>query len=440
MINYNKVLSCLALLLACGAAMAQNGVTSPYSRYGFGLLSDQSTTANKGMGGISYGLRSQSMINVGNPASYSGIDSLTYLFDAGITLQNTNYNNGSQKMNVKNSSLDYLAMQFRAFKNVGMTLGFVPYSKINYDFSSSSTVRDDEDGTAVSTVSNTGSGGLSQAFIGVGAQVIPNLSVGANLSYLWGDVDHTIANSYSGATAWAYTRNYTSEIKTYKLDLGAQYTLDLSKKEKLTLGVTYSLGHDVDADAYRVQYTSDTSTGSTTIIDQRIDTIGNAYQLPATIGVGATYVYDKRLTVGFDYTYQKWAGVKYPYFQGSGESTADEMDGWQFRDVHKFAVGMEYLPNPIARSIFKRMRYRVGGYYTNPYVKVKGVSSSEYAVGAAVVVPIFNSHSSKTSFLSVGAEYVNVSPSKGSLIKENYLKLSVGLTFGQIWFYKWKVQ
>ena len=427
-------------LFLSGAAMAQNGVTSPYSRYGFGLLSDQSTTANRGMGGISYGLRSQSMINVGNPASYSGIDSLTYLFDAGITLQNTNYNNGTLKMNVKNSSLDYLAMQFRAFKNVGMTLGFVPFSKINYSFSSSSTIRDDEDGTVSSTIANSGSGGLSQAFIGVGAQVVKNLSVGANLSYLWGDVDHTIANSYSGATAWSYTRNYTSEIKSYKLDLGVQYTLDFSKKHQLTLGATFSPGHDVDADAYRVQYTSDTSTGSTTIINQSVDTISNAYQLPTTIGVGATYVYDKRLTVGLDLTYQKWAGVKYPYFKGSGETSADEMDGWEFRDVFKVAVGAEYQPNPLARSIFKRMRYRLGGYYTNPYIKVKGISSNEYGVGGAVVVPIFNSHSSKTSFLSVGAEYVNVSPSKGSLIKENYLKLTVGLTFGQIWFYKWKVQ
>ncbi len=439
MITYNKVLGCLALLLFSGAMTAQNGVTSPYSRYGFGLLSDQSTTANKGMGGVSYGLRSQSMVNIGNPASYSGIDSLTYLFDAGVTLQNTNYDNGTLKMNVKNSSLDYLAMQFRAFKNVGMTAGFIPYSKINYSFSSSSTVRDDEDGSVISSVANSGSGGLSQAFIGVGAKVMNNLSVGANLSYVWGDVDHTIANSYSGATAWSYTRNYTSEIKTYKLDLGLQYTMELSRKRSLTLGLTYSLGHDVDANAYKVQYTSDTSTGSTSIINQRIDTIGNAYQLPHTLGIGAAYVYDKRFTVGLDYTYQKWAGVKYPYFKGSGEATAEEMDGWEFRDVHKFALGMEYIPSFTARSIFKRMRYRLGGYYSNPYIKVKGVDSGEYGVGGAVVVPIFNSHSSKASYLSVSAEYVNVSPKSG-LIKENYLKLGVGLTFGQIWFYKWKVQ
>ncbi len=439
MITYNKVLSCLTLLFFSGAMTAQNGVTSPYSRYGFGLLSDQSTTANKGMGGISYGLRGQSMVNVGNPASYSGIDSLTYLFDAGVTLQNTNYDNGTLKMNVKNSSLDYLAMQFRAFRNVGMTAGFIPYSKINYSFSSSSTVREDEDGSVISSVANSGSGGLSQAFVGVGAKVVDNLSVGANLSYLWGDVDHTITNSYSGATAWSYTRSYTSEIKTYKLDLGLQYTMELSKKRSLTLGLTYSLGHHVDADAYRVQYTSDTSTSSTQIINQRIDTIGNAYQLPHTFGIGAAYVYDKRFTVGLDYTYQKWAGVKYPYFKGSGETTAEEMDGWEFRDVHKLAVGMEYIPSFTARSIFKRMRYRLGGYYSNPYIKVKGTGFSEFGVGGAVVVPIFNSHSSRASYLSVSAEYVNVSPKSG-LIKENYLKLGVGLTFGQIWFYKWKVQ
>lgn len=149
----------LLFTMIAGVVMAQNGVNSPYSRYGFGLLSDQSTSANKGMGGLSYGLRNKYQINVGNPASYSAIDSLTFLFDAGITLQNANFDNGSVKMNTKNSSLDYLAFQFRMFKNIGMTAGFLPYSKINYSFSSSEKVREDEEGTVYSYESFAGDGG-----------------------------------------------------------------------------------------------------------------------------------------------------------------------------------------------------------------------------------------------------------------------------------------
>ena len=39
------------------ATFAQtNGVNSPYSRYGFGILSDRSMGFNKGMGGVAMGL------------------------------------------------------------------------------------------------------------------------------------------------------------------------------------------------------------------------------------------------------------------------------------------------------------------------------------------------------------------------------------------------
>ena len=66
------------------AALAQSGSNSPYTRYGFGQLSDQHFGNSKAMGGISYGLRNGLQINASNPASYSAVDSLTFIFDAGL--------------------------------------------------------------------------------------------------------------------------------------------------------------------------------------------------------------------------------------------------------------------------------------------------------------------------------------------------------------------
>ena len=61
-----------------------NKTTSPYSMYGYGVLSDKGIGASRGMGGISYGLRNQN-INPGNPASYANVDSLTFIFDIGVS-------------------------------------------------------------------------------------------------------------------------------------------------------------------------------------------------------------------------------------------------------------------------------------------------------------------------------------------------------------------
>jgi hypothetical protein len=86
------------------------------------------------------------------------------------------------------------------------------------------------------------------------------------------------------------------------------------------------------------------------------------------------------------------------------------------------------------------MRYRLGGYYADPYVKVKDADTREYGVSGAIVTPLLSQRSGKTSMLTISAEYVKVDPKRNNLIKENYLRVGVGLTFSETWFYKWKVQ
>ncbi len=48
---------------------AQNGINSPYSRYGFGIQSERAMGFNKGMGGVAQGFRNGQQINIANPAS-----------------------------------------------------------------------------------------------------------------------------------------------------------------------------------------------------------------------------------------------------------------------------------------------------------------------------------------------------------------------------------
>ena len=104
MIRFRHTLGALLLTMLSGAAVAQNNTNSPYTRYGYGQLADQGSANSKGMGGVAYALRDKFQVNFANPASYSAVDSLTFIFDGGISLQNTNFSNGVQKLNAKNSS------------------------------------------------------------------------------------------------------------------------------------------------------------------------------------------------------------------------------------------------------------------------------------------------------------------------------------------------
>ena len=79
-----KIFAAIAIVAVTVSAQAQNPM-SPYSKYGYGILNDNATSAQRAMGGVGYAMSSGRQINAMNPASYAAIDSLTFLFDMGLT-------------------------------------------------------------------------------------------------------------------------------------------------------------------------------------------------------------------------------------------------------------------------------------------------------------------------------------------------------------------
>ncbi|MDR2691945.1 MAG: hypothetical protein LBB73_06560, partial [Dysgonamonadaceae bacterium] len=103
------VLRVFALAVFPGIAFAQNSTNSPYTRYGYGSLADKAFASQRAMGGIGYGLRSPYMINPMNPASYSGIDSLTFMFDMGAMAQVAWFEDKAGKERKINGNVEYIA-------------------------------------------------------------------------------------------------------------------------------------------------------------------------------------------------------------------------------------------------------------------------------------------------------------------------------------------
>ena len=103
-----KQLTVIALAMLATTGWAQSGTNSPYSQYGLGILSDQSTGFNRSMNGLALGFREHNQVTPANPASYSAIDSLSFIFDAGISLQQTNFKEGGRKLNANNADFEYV--------------------------------------------------------------------------------------------------------------------------------------------------------------------------------------------------------------------------------------------------------------------------------------------------------------------------------------------
>lgn len=398
-------------LTGFSTVMAQTGVNSPYSRYGLGLLSDQSTGITKSMGGIGAGFRFPNTLNLKNPASYSTVDTLTFIADLGFAMQNGNFNENGVRVNARNGYIDHLTMQFRILPKVGMTVGFMPFANVGYGFSQTEPVRRDEDGEITATNTYSGTGSVRQFIGGLGWRPTKWLSVGANASYLSGDIAHFITNTYSSADVQSRSKTYSTEMSALKLDFGLQNTITLGDRS-LVLGVTYTPAQVLESETF---VTDVHSVGDTTYID-------NAFSLPDMLSAGFTYRWDKGM-IGADVSYQTWS--KASFF---GQKTGS--------DKISAAVGFMYRPEENSRNILKRTSYQAGLNFAQPYFNVGGQKGPmQLGVSAGFSMPISNSYGSM-SYLHVSGEYVRVQPMSKGMITENYIRINVGVTFMERWFMK----
>ena len=266
-----------------------------------------------------------------------------------------------------------------------------------------------------------GDGGLHQLYLGAGFKIFKNLSVGANISYLWGDITHTRAMTFpNNSSTLPLTTVTGTSIQSYKLDFGAQYTQAFGKKHEATLGVVFSPGHDLGNDSYVQDQLGDSNTGATINTRDTVATFGS----PMSFGIGLSYVYDKRLTVGADFTFQKWSSVTYMNAKNA------------FCNRTKIALGAEFLPNPLGRSYLAHVKYRLGAYYSQPYYKINGMrAANEYGVTAGFGLPIPRTR----SVLSLSAQYVRTEGKTAAFLNENTLRVCIGVTFNERWFFKRKV-
>ena len=111
--------------------VSQAQITSPYSKFGYGLLNDNATSAQRQMGGVGYGMNSGRQINVMNPASYAATDTLTFLFDMGVDFtvlkSSENTSSGTNKLTQYGGGIDYITMQVPIGKRMGAGLSLVPF-------------------------------------------------------------------------------------------------------------------------------------------------------------------------------------------------------------------------------------------------------------------------------------------------------------------------
>lgn len=434
MILHKKIIGTVLLAsLYVAPAIAQSGTNSPYSQYGLGQLSEQTSGFNRGMNGLGLGFREHNQVNYINPASYSSIDSLTFIFDAGLSGQVTNFSENGQKKNANNADFEYAVAAFRASKHLGVSFGIIPFTNIGYNYSISGYLNGDKSTTFTNTYN--GSGGMHQIYLGAGWEFVKGLSIGANVSYIWGDIDRSVVNSYSDGYINTLSKYYTATISSYRIDFGLQYTLPLNKKNSLTLGLTYGLGHKLNSDPSCMVISTNTTTA---VADTTSFTVNNGLEIPTSFGAGLTWNNNNKLKLGADFTYQKWGDTKFPVYKVINAVPSYSLSDEYYSDRYKLTIGGEFCNNETSRNFIDRIRFRAGASYASSYYKVNGQDGpDEISVSVGFGIPIVNAYNNR-SILNISGQWVR-SEAPG-MLKENTFRINIGITFNERWFMKWKVE
>lgn len=411
-----KALLLMSLFLCTFLSLnAQRNTYSPYSRYAYGLLHEPVMGQSVAMGGASYGLRTASYINPMNPASYSAIDTLTFLFDFSCSANLSQYREQDLRGLNLGYTLDHFAMKFPLSKHWGLAMGLYEYSKLGYLYGASGVLpgmQGEDDVTYVESYS--ASGGLNNLFIGTSISLFDCLSLGINWNYKFGNLSYTNTLSYSNSLYKGYAENDLLYLRQSNFDFGLQYFQKIGKKHRFVVGATYSMPQKFYSEV-----------NSTHIVRDTLQVAPDAdyrFSTPLSYGLGLSYTFDNRLTVAVDYAYQDWANAEY-------YSHTDTLASTQ-----RLALGVEYLPARMADYYYQVIKYRAGLQISDSYINFAAGNLKDISLTFGAGLPLKGQRSVLNLAFEIGK---TITPNK-QFIQENYYKMTLSVAFNETWFMKRK--
>lgn len=410
MLKINKLIATsLLVMVACSTSFAQTASNSPYTRYGYGQLVEPVTTSGRAMGGTAYASRGTMSPNFMNPASYSSVDSLTFIFDVAASGYSAFYTENGNSESYINGGLSHVTMQFPVARNIGMSFGLVPFSTAGYKFGMI-----DEDALAQSVYA--GTGGLNQTYVGASFRVFKNLSLGVNASYLFGNLQHSYVPVFYDETVTTYSRHSEMSINHVKFDFGLQYTKKMTGNREFTIGAVFAPGGAMNGESIDLK-----------LSESKVDTLNltkGGFEMPMNVGLGINYKWKQKFTVAADVQFQNWA--KSQYFQRTDT----------LNNRYRVALGFEYIPKQFDRSYTNNIRYRAGVNYNRSYLNINGHHLNEVGVSVGAGLPLRGNK----SMVNLALEYTMLQAPGTNYLKENYLKFTLNMTINELWFFKNKFQ
>lgn len=413
----------ISLSLFSIAVSGQLQVTSPYARFNIGNLVPSASYKSLGMGGAGIGMKSGNSVFFANPASYSAIDTNSFVFDFGIDYGIVRLTDHKDHFKSDDMNFDHLIMAFPITKGFGFAVGVVPLSDGYYKLSESvlktSPNYDPIVGEFLSV--HNGDGGFNNLFLGTGLKITRKLSAGINMRMLFGQENRSYQVNFADYNN-VYNNNAVEKLEMHGIsfDYGLQYTTSLKKDYFITAGLSISPGKNYKTNYQQLSYKYTAYNTRDTISYTANDSTRTF--LPATIGAGISVGKTNKFTASLDYVLTRWSAAKIP---GPGNYTADS---------RSCRFGIEYIPDKYSNfGIFQRLEYRLGGHFGDSYLIINNDQIKEYGASFGLGVPLRRTYSRVNFYF----DYTRKSGSGTDILHiEDFYTMGVSLNLHDFWFIK----
>lgn len=407
---------------------------SPYSKFGIGVLSNPGTAYTRSMGGVGVATRDNRYLNVMNPAAVTARDTLAFMADFSLTQNNSYYRQGdissvNNTFNIKN-----LSMSFPIWKSSAFMVGFAPFSSVAYEVTSQEKNPEVIGHTGNITDAFNGTGSLYQLYVGAGVTFWKRLSLGAQFTYYFGNLEKASTRSFSSSSYRSIYSGTQMSLHGFNGKFGLQYEQPIGKKDKLILGATFRMPtqlRGVDKDA--VHPYGKIEMMQTAIQSDVVDTLVRNYiglenvRIAQELGFGLSYRHSDKWSAEINYSYADWQN------SGMDKVTGFKSEGFSANRSSSFNAGFEIIPNRSdIRYYMRRCSYRVGGYYNVEYYRYKSQPIMSYGITLGISCPVFRWYNAITFGVDIGQR----GSLENNMLRERYVGFNASLNVFDIWFRK----
>ena len=415
---------------------------SPYSLYGPGDLQLPSLAQHKAVGSALTAWFDSTSLNVYNPAGLSGVR-LTSL-EMGSIGYFARLSDGERELDRSNLNFSYLLVGFPVTRRWSTAFGFMPYSFVNYQV-----VQQVDSGFAQWREEFRGKGGLNQVLW------VHGFSLGKN----W----------HAGlSTRWVFGSKGQERLQVYPFqDSLFRYNLRMTEQARIsdvqfTAGLQYRRVFDANKTATgtgRPPSGRDQTTGF------RFIHAGLSVDLPASFNVQQTVVADRftyqgnnlivrdtlqntskegvlmTIPMGWSAGFHWGINRRWQWMGDGGQTSwnrcryADASDSlnnsWFVRSGFQFTPAWDRFKGD---SRLKTIRYRMGLRFQKGPVAIMGESIDEFGLSLGMGIPVRRILSQP--MLHASLELAQRGTLNQGLVREQMIRLSLGLTLNDTWFIK----